>query len=297
MKVSKIMQIIKKLLVLLRSPRSARTRSQNRLYWAVNLGALALWAVGLGLVSLYFASAAVEHWSALFLSYLHAPALLALNLLPVAALTALFWLLFNRVWAAVAGSGILVLGMSLVNYYKIVLRNDPFLAADVFLVSEAANMTGAYTLRIPLSVVLAVAGTAAAVFLAARLLRARMRSLRLRALLLALLLALSAAGLSAVVFNDSVYAATENIERNAWFLSRWSDRDQYVCRGFIYPFAHSMKTAVEKAPEGYDAQASRAYLESFSDDDIPDDRKVNVIAVMLEAYNDFSTLGLNQASP
>lgn len=292
MKVSKIMQIIKKFLVLLRSPRSARTRSQNRLYWAVNLGALALWAVGLGLVSLYFASAAVEHWSALFLSYLHAPALLALNLLPVAALTALFWLLFNRAWAAVAGSGILVLGMSLVNYYKIVLRNDPFLAADVFLVSEAANMTGAYTLRVPLSVVLAVAGTAAAVFLAARLLRARMRSLRLRALLLALLLALSAAGLSAVVFNDSVYAATENIERNAWFLSRWSDRDQYVSRGFIYPFAHSMKTAVEKAPEGYDAQASRAYLESFSDDDIPDDRKVNVIAIMLEAYNDFSTLGL-----
>ena len=52
MKVSKIMQIIKKLLALLRSPRSARTRSQNRLYWAVNLGALALWAAGLGLVSL-----------------------------------------------------------------------------------------------------------------------------------------------------------------------------------------------------------------------------------------------------
>ena len=108
-------------------------------------------------------SGTVSSWFGWIAKIQFLPALLALNLLPVAALTALFWLLFNRAWAAVAGSGILVLGMSLVNYYKIVLRNDPFLAADVFLVSEAANMTGAYTLRIPLSVVLAVAGTAAAV--------------------------------------------------------------------------------------------------------------------------------------
>ena len=57
------------------------------------------------------------------------------------------------------------------------------------------------------------------------------------------------------------------------------------------PFIHSAKTAVEKAPDGYDKGESAAYLASFEDSYIPEDKKVNIIAIMLEAYNDFSKFG------
>lgn len=286
------MNIFEKTAAFLRGGQSSDRPGVRRGFWAVNICALVIWSIGLGIVGLYFASAAVNHGFALFASYAHSAALMALNILPGLLLAFIFWFIFNRVWCGVLGSGLIVLGGSLVNYYKIMLRNDPLLAADLGLVSEAANMTGEYTLRITAAVLLTVICFIAAVLLSAFFLKARFGCIQARVgLLLAFLLACGVM-IDKVYFDDRLYTSLENIERSAWFLSRWSDRDQYICRGFIYPFLHSVKTAYEKAPDGYSAPESRAYLESFGSDDIPEDKRVNIIAVMLEAYNDFSDFGL-----
>ena len=278
------MNIFEKTAAFLRGGQSSDRPGVRRGFWAVNICALVIWSIGLGIVGLYFASAAVNHG--------HSAGLMALNILPGLLLAFIFWFIFNRVWCGVLGSGLIVLGGSLVNYYKIMLRNDPLLAADLGLVSEAANMTGEYTLRITAAVLLTVICFIAAVLLSAFFLKARFWCIQARAgLLLAFLLACGVM-MDKVYFDDRLYTSLENIERSAWFLSRWSDRDQYICRGFIYPFLHSVKTAYEKAPDGYSAPESRAYLESFESDDIPEDKKVNIIAVMMEAYNDFSDFGL-----
>lgn len=286
------MQMLKNFYAFLRSGRQDRTGGQNAAFWAINIGALLIWAVGVALVGLYFAAAPIAQWTALLISYIKSPALLVLNTLPVLLIALLFWLVFNRVWMGVAMSGIVTVVMHLINYYKITLRNDPFLAADVLLVSEAANMTGAYTLNITAAAVLSVLAVIAGIFLSAKLLRARISNLPAR---IALVLAVVLCGgllLNNVYFDDTLYSKTENIERNAWFFSRWSDRDQYISRGFIYPFLHSVKNAVEKAPDGYDVAESAALLARYADADIPEDKKVNIIGIMLEAYNDFSKFGV-----
>ena len=286
------MQMLKNFYAFLRSGRQDRTGGQNAAFWAINIGALLIWAVGVALVGLYFAAAPIAQWTALLISYIKSPALLVLNTLPVLLIALLFWLVFNRVWMGVAMSGIVTVVMHLINYYKITLRNDPFLAADVLLVSEAANMTGAYTLNITAAAVLSVLAVIAGIFLSAKLLRARISNLPAR---IALVLAVVLCGgllLNNVYFDDTLYSKTENIERNAWFFSRWSDRDQYISRGFIYPFLHSVKNAVEKAPDGYDEAESAALLARYADADIPEDKKVNIIGIMLEAYNDFSKFGV-----
>ncbi|MBQ1250582.1 MAG: LTA synthase family protein [Clostridia bacterium] len=286
------MQMLKNFCAFLRGDRRDRTSGQNAAWWGINIGALLVWAVGLSLVSLYFAAAPINHWTALLISYIKSPALLILNTLPVLLAAFFFWLVFNRVWIGVAGSGALVLMGSLINFYKITLRNDPFLAADVLLVSEAANMTGEYTLTLSAAVVLSVIASVAAVILSGKLLRARITKWPVRIALVLVIVLCGGLLLNNVYFDDTLYNKTENIDRNAWFLSRWSDRDQYVCRGFMYPFLHSVKTAVEKAPDGYDKNESAAYLGRFEDADIPEDKKVNVIGIMLEAYNDFSKFGV-----
>ena len=284
------MQVLKNFYAFLR--KDEHTGSRKAAWWGINVGALLLWSLGLGLVGLYFAAAPINHWTALLISYIKSPALLVLNTLPILLIAFLFWLVFNRVWMGVAVSGIVTVVMHLINYYKITLRNDPFLAADMMLFSEAANMTGEYTLKITAAAVLSVLAVIAAVPLSGKLLRARVRNLPARIALVLVLLLCGTLLVNNVYFDDTIYNKTENIDRNAWFLSRWSDRDQYVCRGFIYPFLHSVKTAVEKAPDGYDEAESAALLAQYEDADIPEEKKVNVIGIMLEAYNDFSKFGV-----
>ena len=44
----------------------------------------------------------------------------------------------------------------------------------------------------------------------------------------------------------------------------------------------------------YDEQTAAGYLSEYSDSDIPDDSKVNILALQLEAFSDFTTLGLDE---
>lgn len=68
----------------------------------------------------------------LFLSYfLLEPMLLLLNVLPPILLIWFFYFLTRRAWAAFLGSFLPCVGLALVNYFKIRLRGDPLLAADL----------------------------------------------------------------------------------------------------------------------------------------------------------------------
>ena len=256
--------------------------------WTLNLLALTAWGLGLGAVGLYFAADGVIHGDALLQSYLQQPLLLILNIAPCLALTYFFYLLFGRPWAGMLFSGVIVICGSLVNYYKIMLRGDPLLAADLTLFSEAAKMTGQYDIRITLSVAVTAALALAAVMMSVLLLRAKVRPWWFRLLLLAALCGLMYFGVDRFYFDDWLYEQTENVEVNQWFLSHWSDRDQFVSRGFVYPFIYSAKNAWEKPPEGYNKDEARALLQRYEADGIPEEKRVNVIAIMLEAYSDLS---------
>ena len=72
----------------------------------------------------------------------------------------------------------------------------------------------------------------------------------------------------------------------------WSATQQYIARGFLYPFLHSISEAIEMPPENYSAGRAEAILSAYSDADIPEEEKVNIIGIMLEAYSDFSRLGV-----
>ena len=78
---------------------------------------------------------------ALFRSYFHHPALLGLNLLPPVLLIWLFYFLTRRGWGAFLGSFLPCVAVAMVNYFKIRLRSDPFLAADLTLIDPAKSVT------------------------------------------------------------------------------------------------------------------------------------------------------------
>ncbi len=43
-----------------------------------------------------------------------------------------------------------------------------------------------------------------------------------------------------------------------------------------------------KKPDGYNKKEIENSLKDIKEDDIPEDKKVNIIAIMMEAYGDFS---------
>ena len=238
-------------------------------------------AVVMGLASLLLATG--NHSARiLFVDYLHHPMLLLLNLLPPLILTALLYALTGRAWLSCLIAALPVLGLSLGNYYKLAFRDDPVIASDLLILGEAGKMAGQYQLFLSTKLVVALGSTAASVALLALLARGRPRP-PFRAGLAAAALILSAS-LVSVYASDTIYNENTNQEH----INKWSSTQQYLSRGLLYPFLHSVKDALPNPPEGYSAKEAAALLSQYEDADIPEDRKVNVVGVMLEAFADFS---------
>ena len=84
--------------------------------------------------------------------------------------------------------------------------------------------------------------------------------------------------------DEAVYERTANDA----LINIWSDNEVYLSRGFALSFLHSVPELFPEKPEGYDARAAQALLESFPDEDIPEGEKVAVMGVMLEAFCDLT---------
>lgn len=262
-------------------PAETLTSRQRAAFWLWNGVISAGAALALGLASLLLAtgSASVR---VMFVDYLRHPALLALNLLPPLLLMALLYAATGRAWLAYLITALPVLGLSLGNYYKLVFRDDPVLASDLLILGEAGQMAGKYHLFLNRKLALALLAAIIAGAALALLARGRPRpAVRGGTGAAALVCALA---LVPVYGSDDIY----NKNTNQDHINPWSATQQYISRGLIYPFLHSIKTAMPAPPEGYSEQEAAALLGSYEDAAIPEDKKVNIVGVMLEAFADFS---------
>lgn len=261
-------------------PEEGLSRGQRAAFWVWNALLLTGAAAALGLISLALAPA--NYGWAIFRDYLGSPVLLALNLLPPLSLMALFYGLTGRGWLAYLLTALPVLGLSVGNYYKLVFRDDPVVAADLLLLGEAGEMAGAYRLYPAVKVVAALVLATLSAALLALLARGRPRWPRRGiAALCAALVMLAAVPAYA---SDGTYAASAALGH----LNQWSSTQQFLSRGFLYPFLHSVGDAFPDPPEGYDRREAEELLARYEDADIPEDKKVNIVGVMLEAFADLS---------
>lgn len=246
---------------------------------------LALTAACVGVLSLWFAC--VENHQAMFLSYFTHPMIAFLNLLAPVVLALLLYFFTRRAVLSYGITAVLVAGFTIASYFKLIFRNDPMMFEDLFLMKEAGNMVGKYQLfltgSMALALVLLLLGGVFLHFFA----RARMERLPRLAGSAALLLLLIP--LAFLYWDSNVY---NNLTRNEGLISPWSATQVYTSKGFVYPFLHSIKAASDAPPDGYDARRAQSLLESYQDADIPADRQVDLIAIQLEAYNDFTRFGV-----
>lgn len=221
---------------------------------------------------------------ALFRSYFHHPALLGLNLLPPVLLIWLFYFLTRRGWGAFLGSFLPCVAVAMVNYFKIRLRSDPFLAADLTLISEAGGIVGNYSLDVDWLTWLTLGALLAGLLFSVLLIPKWPRRGWGRAFAAASCAAVCAVSCASLFTNSNLYQSTDNSE----YINPWSDVEVFVSKGCLYPFLYSMRDMFPAPPPGYDGAQAQALLEAFSDADIPADKQVSVMGIMLEAFCDLT---------
>lgn len=226
------------------------------LHWALNLLCLGVWCVGVGVASLRFGS--MNYGIELFHSYFQYAVLFLLNILPVFAVAAALFLVCNRVWPAVLGSGLIITLLALINRFKLLLRGDPLLVSDARFILEAARIGKGCSIGITPEIALSFAVIAGASVFALLFMRASFRRTGTRLAGTVVLLAACAVLWFGAYANPAVYRFTSNLSvefDGGQTLNEWSETDQYCCRGFLYPLLHSGVNSSYRSPG--DAAAAR----------------------------------------
>ena len=219
-------------------------------------------------------------------SYTARPVTMCLNLLPAVLFMAFGCFLTRRPWAAQLFSSTLTLGMALANFFKVQLRGDPLIATDVRLLRTASGVVGFYTPTWTPAVYAALEQSALLLALVFLLLPLRVRLAwkpRLGGAAACVLLAPLL--YSQVFMNMYLYGLSDNPDA---IDNRWSEVEVFLSRGFWYPFVRSIHNTLRDVPQGYSRQMAQVLLDDYETADIPPERKVNVCAVMLEAFSDLS---------
>lgn len=276
-------QLLDKLFLLKREADPFWPIWKKTVYYAYR--AVLLIAAGMGLGVLLLTLAVGSYSAGIFYGYLDSWETVVLNIIPPALLILAACAITGRVWGGFLLGGGAAFALSLGNFFKIQFRDDPLFFEDMLNLREASAMAdgGNYDLFVTQEMALIAAVLLLGTLLLWLLAGGRLRGWKTR---LAPLCAavLCAAALAPLYADEDLYEAVDNYE----FLEQWGDTQNYVAHGFFYPFLHSIVDFIDPPPSGYTAARAEALLSAYGDADIPVDKRVNIIAIMREAYVDFS---------
>ena len=220
----------------------------------------------------------------MFKSYFKGTMLIFMNFIPIFFFMYLSYLIFNRLWAAFSLTGFIFVILSMVNKFKLMYRDDPFTFVDIKLFSESLVMAKKYNIRLSLKMIILIIGLMVITVILKLFFGQKIHSFKVRISLLVSFCLIGFFTFRNFYFNPKIYEAVGDKS----LINIWIESEQFRSKGFVYPFIYSIKSAREVPPEGYDEKKAAEELSKYSYQDIPEEQKVNIISIMLEAYNDFS---------
>lgn len=265
-------------------PLDPQGKPKNRRRFLLGMTCLGLFCAAccLGVLGMLYGS--LYFTRARLLSYFQEPLLALLNILPVVLLAFFLYALTNRAWLAFLLTAALVMTAAVANYYKVIFRDDYLVFEDLKLIGAAAGIAGNYEIRLDgwfrAGVAACLLGTALLFFVC----RGRLPGWRWRLGGTAVILALAVGSYALWYADNALYKSFENYAQ----FNRWKPTERTASRGLVYSFVHSANELMPKAPAGYSRQAAQALLEQYPEADL--EEPVDVIAVMLESFSDFSAL-------
>ncbi len=224
--------------------------------------------------------------------YLKQPFLFLLNALPLTLLMLLVCFLTSRVWISYLVSGSFYLLIQMVNFFKISLRLEPFVPADIVLGGESTNVISIKDLPINMGLIFMVVlfligGLGVFIFIKSKSTGWLFRTM---GVLLSVLL-------SVVLFN-TWYKNTKLYDSFKVHGTIYSSVDIARSKGFIYSFLVKANSLKLSPPEDYAAEKVEKLLgiseqknELQASNNIDEDIEMpHVIAIMSEAFFDIDRI-------
>lgn len=214
--------------------------------------------------------------------------LFILNFTPILLMVILLSIITKRVHISFLINSVLILILGIANQTKVLYRDDVVKFEDILLLKEAMTMSVRYDVVIKKYTILTIIG----IIIISFLLKQYVPKLKInkKKYFVSILVVVNIMIVTYLTIykNNEVYDSVGDTSLiNVWISTRQSQ-----IRGLVYPFIYSIDDARDKALEGYQEQNAKSVLEKYTNYDIPENKKINVISIMLEAYNDFSKFGI-----
>lgn len=255
--------------------------------YIIDIIILLILAIGLTLVSFIFVQPNVSF--ELLFRFLKAPLVVVLNFLPIFAILLILYFMTGRVWSAFLIGIIAIIAMGITNVSKIFYRQEVFKVVDFTLIGEATKMLqnnfGIHYPRTTFLMVIILLGMDYAIykfrdFKAGK--KARWIGLAVSLVFFAMVFKITT--------HQKIYYNNENSKAKGF--NKWITVESEKAHGMVYSFMHSFTELSIVPPENYDKNYAKSTFEKYEDEDIPEDKKVNIISIMFESYNDFSKRGV-----
>ncbi len=264
-------------------------KGEQAAFWLWNGAFLLLSSLAVTAVSLTLAIGLSN--PRLYLGYFQHPLIFVLNWLPFFLLQLFLTLLLNRQWLGFLLSSSLLAAGSIGSFYKYQLRYEPFVFSDFSSIGAAMEVAAQESLRLNSRVILMLAcvlvGTLFLAFFVRGGLGGKSRVAGL------ILLALSVWPLWQNVYSSTALYESEETRNDEYIISVWSQQ-VFLSKGFVYPFLYSAAEVLASVPEDYDPEEAAALLASYTGEDIPADKRVNLMVFQVESYCDLSAYGMER---
>lgn len=250
-----------------------------------NLRSIALLALLSFLITEFVLMLTPLEWRLALLLCVH-PLVVLVNFIPVFCAMLILYGITNSIRFSFTLSSVFFFILVEINRFKITFRDDPFVFIDIKYAKEAAQMTNNYTLFIDKMTVLVLL-MMLFVFLYLGYRRLQKTTSRITRLCMIVIPILCFPSLYKTVYlNANLY----NVMWLDSFGNQWKEGNQYIARGFNYSFIRSYASGRVYEPDDYDQASAQAVLDFYPQIDMQENEKINMIGIMLEAYNDFSVL-------
>ncbi|MBO4815544.1 MAG: LTA synthase family protein [Clostridia bacterium] len=227
----------------------------------------------------------------MFYWYFQKPMIFFLNFLPILFVMLILYFISNKISISFFVSCLIYLPLTIVNYFKIILRGDPLILEDLKYFKEAANIQGNYVLNFRKGMYIVIFFCIITTFLLYFLLdrkylkqKLSKKNIIIRITSGIIILATLFVCFDKLYFNKTLYTSFQNNN----MINKMSDTDHYISGGVVYSFIHSYTSIQTQKPNNYNEKESENMLYSYTYDNISNEKKVNIISIMLEAFNDFS---------
>jgi len=210
--------------------------------------------------------------------------ILLYNFLPVLLAVIFFYLITNNIFYTSAFVSILFEIASIINRYKIIYRDDPFVPIDISLWAEAMSITKKTNLNIDLGLLLAVLLPALLLIVIGIFVKSKKINIIFRTVGLILCI------IVALVLNNSIYKSKQIYDNLFTSGPQYYVAGNYNSKGFIYCFLYNLNMYDIQVPENYNIQYAEKLKNkySLSEKKVPL-KKPHIIIVMYESFSDITT--------